>query len=115
MIEKDPNGLDPHSSGAKVDAGKNRLHLVISAFANALWEVGQVGTFGAVKYTEDGWLSVEDGYKRYSDAQLRHYFKRQIGEVCDSDSGLLHEAHEAWNALAKLELALRAAKLQCDD
>ena len=108
IVETDPHGVDAHSPGAKLDAGKNRVDLVLGDFAHALWAVSEVGTFGANKYTDHGWISVLGGINRYSDAQLRHYLKAKSGEVFDPDSGRLHAAHEAWNALAKLELMLRA-------
>ena len=104
--ELDPNGKDPHEAGAKLDAGKNRLSLVLGGFGKALQEVGKVGTFGANKYTDNGWKSVENGKERYTDALLRHYFKEVDGELKDEDSKLLHAAHLAWNALARLELMM---------
>lgn len=103
----DPNGKDPHSPGAKLDAGKVRPGLVLGGFANALLEVAAVGTFGANKYSDNGWLSVPNGLARYTDAMLRHHFAEAGGEELDEDSGLRHAAHRAWNALAVLELALR--------
>lgn len=110
MSEKDPNGIDPHNGGAKLDAGKNRLGLVLGDFANALYAVGEVGTFGANKYSASGWLKVPDATNRYRDAYLRHILKEMMGEQIDQDSGLLHSAHAAWNALALLEFKLREAK-----
>lgn len=104
--ESDPNGIPQHAPGAKLDAGKTRLWLVFSGFANALEEVGKVGTFGAKKHCDDGWKSVPDGYARYSSAMLRHIMKEARGEAIDPDFGLLHAAHTAWNALARLELLL---------
>ena len=112
MREKDPTGLDQHELGAKVDAGKNRLSLVMFGFANALQEVGMVGTFGANKYTDNGWLHVVDGQQRYTDAMLRHLFKEASGETIDQDSSMLHMAQTAWNALARLELYLRDNKVE---
>jgi hypothetical protein len=106
-MERDPSGIDQHVAGAKLDAGKPMCGLVLGGFARALMEVSKVGTFGAVKYTPDGWLSVPNGYNRYQDAQLRHWLVAQTGEQLDPDSELDHLAHEAWNALAKLELKLR--------
>jgi hypothetical protein len=103
-IEKDPNGLTPKSPGAKLDADKNDLDLVLGDFANALEQVGLVGTFGANKYSRHGWLGVPSGIDRYSSAMLRHYFKHKSGELIDPESGLYHLAHLAWNALAILEL-----------
>ena len=103
----DPNGIDQHAPGAKLDNGKPRHGLVLGAFANALTEVAKVGTFGANKYSDNGWLSVPNGKARYTDALLRHHFAEAGGEALDEDSGLRHAAHRAWNALAVLELALR--------
>lgn len=105
--ELDPNGKDAHEPGSKLDAGKNRLGLVLGGFCRSLQEVGKVGTFGANKYTDNGWLSVPNGQERYTDAMLRHYFKEVSGEEKDEDSNILHAAHLAWNALARLELMIR--------
>jgi len=112
MQEADRNGLDQHQAGAKLDAGKPRLALVLGGFANALWMVGQVGTFGANKYTPNGWLSVPEWQERYANAEWRHLLKEAMGEDIDPDSELLHAAHTAWNALAKLEKILRTKKEQ---
>lgn len=105
--ELDPHGTTAHKPGAKLDAGKPRCDLVLGSFARALLEITKVGTFGANKYTDRGWETVPNAIERYSDAGLRHYFKEAAGEELDSDSLLLHAAHEAWNCLAKLELKLR--------
>jgi len=107
MAETDPYGKDQHESGAKVDAGKNRLGLVLGGFALALEQVGWVGTFGQKKYSPNGWLSVPDGQERYKDALYRHLLAYERGENVDKDSDLLHLAHLAWNALAVLEKELR--------
>lgn len=107
MHEKDPNGLSAHAPGAKLDYGKPRFGLVIGEFARALTEVTKVGTYGANKYTDNGWQEVPNGIQRYEDALLRHWAKEKIGEETDSDTGLLHAAHAAWNALARLDLLLR--------
>lgn len=107
MTEEDPNGKDRHSGGAKLDAGKPRPDLVIGGFARAIMEVTKVGTFGANKYTDDGWMEVTDGVRRYTDAMKRHYLYEKMGETHDPESELLHAAHTAWNALARLDLMLR--------
>ena len=105
--ESDPHGKDPHTSGAKLDSGKVRPALVLGSFARALLQVSQVGTFGAAKYSDDGWVNVPDGIRRYDEAMMRHWLKEKAGEVADEDSNLLHAAHLAWNALARLDLMLR--------
>lgn len=103
--EKDPHGRDPHAGGAKVDAGKPEVSLLLM-FGKALTAVAEVGTHGAIKYTRDGWETVPDGINRYTDAMLRHLFKEHY-EDYDSDIPVRHIAQTAWNALARLELTLR--------
>ena len=105
--ESDPSGKAQHEPGAKMDAGKVRPGLVLGGFARALWAVCEVGTEGAAKYTDNGWQEVEKGEERYTDAGLRHFLMKAMGEEIDPDFDLLHMAHEAWNSLAKLELKLR--------
>ena len=104
--ETEPNDLSPHTPGAKLDAGKNRLGLVFTDFAKAIEQVGLVATMGAAKYSPSGWVSVKGGKERYSDALFRHLVAHAKGEKLDG-SGLLHLAHAAWNCLACLELELR--------
>lgn len=107
MNEKDPYDRNPHDHGAKLDAGKLRIELVLGGFARALRAVSKIGTDGAAKYTEDGWMYVPNGIERYADAAGRHRLARQAGELYDPASGDLHLAHEAWNVLAQLDLTLR--------
>lgn len=90
--------------GVKDDGSKPDLDLVLGDFASALELVGKVGTFGANKYTDHGWLEVENGVRRYSSAMLRHYFKESEGEYLDPETNLPHAAAVAWNALARLQL-----------
>ena len=90
--------------GVKLDNEKPRMDLVLGGFAKALYEVGLVGTFGADKYSDDGWKYVDNGIERYLSAMLRHYIKYKNGELIDEESGLPHLSHMAWNALAVLQL-----------
>jgi hypothetical protein len=101
-----PEGLSIHAPGAKADATKIRAGLVLLNFAHALQAVAEIGTFGARKYSDNGWKQVPAGIDRYTDALLRHLLAEGTGEYLDQDSGLLHAAHCAWNALARLELML---------
>ncbi len=112
--ESDPSGLDAHAPGAKLDSGKLRPELIQRGFARALRAVSEVGTFGANKYSDDGWQQVSDGQRRYTDALYRHLNAEHRGELRDPDSGFTHAAHAAWNALARLELALRELEAQHD-
>lgn len=100
---------DLHQPGVKDDEGKPDASLLLM-FGKALLAVAEIGTFGAEKYTRGGWESVSDGEDRYTAALLRHVFAEHY-ESRDTrgegSSGLLHSAHAAWNALARLELQLR--------
>ena len=106
--ETDPTGRDQHAPGAKLDNGKNRVGLVLGDFSRALWAVGEVGTYGATKYSDHGWLDVPCGYERYLDAHLRHLIQYLSGEQDDPATGINHLAHCAWNVLAMLELEKRS-------
>ena len=99
--------------GKKYDEGKNRMGLVLQGFANALWEVGRVGTFGANKYSANSWQNLANGKERYLDALCRHLFKHLQGEKVDDESGLLHLGHLAWNALCLLEFELKDNDMTC--
>lgn len=105
--EADPTGRDPHQAGAKLDAGKAEFDYVLGYFPQALAAVNEIADYGAKKYTPGGWVTVPDGVKRYSNAGVRHRIARMTGESHDKDTKLLHAAHEAWNALAVLELLLK--------
>lgn len=106
MNDHDPNGIDQHQPGAKLDALKPRPALVLGGFSRALMAVTHVGTYGANKYTPNGWRSVCDGVERYTEAMQRHWLEEAQGIESDPESNFLHAAHTAWNALARLELML---------
>lgn len=128
--EADPTGRSPNQPGAKLDAGKAPvMRGAIQYFPRALIAVSYVSQFGANKYTWNGWESVPDGFDRYSDALGRHLVYGAIGHFDARDIELLkllqgvadnptpelaHAAQDAWNALARLELLLRAdTKFPC--
>lgn len=100
------NEVEQHLPGAKLDQGKLRPYLVRAGFANALHEVWKNGTFGAVKYTDNGWRQVDNAENRYMDAFERHYDLWLRGEERDIESGTHHLGAMAWNILAVLELHL---------
>ena len=106
MIEQDPDGLDAHHPGAKLDAGKAMPWLCISGFSRALQAVADVTTKGALKYTPNGWKGVANGEQRYMEAFGRHMLALGQGELIDDDTQCFHKAQMAWNLLASLELEL---------
>lgn len=114
-IELDPSGKAANEAGAKLDAGKTMPSLILSAMPRAVMAVAKVGTAGAAKYSRDGWLSVDKGIERYTDAMDRHRLKEFIEGPLDQDFlehgvEVYHAAQVAWNALARLELMLRENK-----
>lgn len=109
-VQKDPHGIAQHEPGAKLDSGKEPMTLILHAMPRALLAVGRVGAYGANKYSEGGWKHVKDGQRRYTDAMFRHMLSEGL-ETYDAESGLLHAAQVAWNALARLELMLQEEEL----
>ena len=87
-------------AGVKYDSGKMRPTLVLDSFRNALKQVIEVGTFGANKYSDDGWKTVPNAKARYRDALYRHLME----DGNDPESNLPRLAHSAWNILALMEL-----------
>lgn len=108
--ETDPTGRNPHQPGAKLDHGKAPvLRGCVAYFPRALEAVAEVSSFGASKYTWNGWRTVPDGANRYGDAMVRHLTMEAADGPNDRDSGL---AHAAWNALARLELLIETLEGQ---
>lgn len=105
-VTGDPS--DGIAGARKDDAGKAPIYRgVISYFPAAIRGVALVSQFGATKYAWNGWCYVPQGHNRYSDGLLRHLASEAEGEVLDAESGLHHDLHSAWNALARAELRIR--------
>lgn len=101
------------TAGRKDDSGKAPVAQGFDAyFPLAIVAVANVSRFGKekynVEYADKNWLRVEGAQGRYEDALGRHSRASLGGELYASDSRLLHAAHRAWNAMATLELMLRA-------
>ena len=107
--EYTPDAPEKAATGAiKYDGGKPCVWQgLINYFPRACVEVAAVSTFGANKYAWKGWEGVDNGFNRYSDALARHFMAEGREELRDPDSQLVHAAHTAWNAFARLELLLR--------
>jgi hypothetical protein len=86
----------PIPGAIKFDGSKARMELLP---LKALEAIAAVMTFGANKYADNGWKSLEDAEGRYTGALLRHLTAIQAGEVNDPESGLPHIAHVACNAV----------------
>lgn len=93
--------------GVKFDKGKPRMSLVLRDMPLAIAEVAKVATLGAEKYSDGGWQHVPNGKERYTDALYRHLNAEHTGQELDTETGLHHLAHAAWNALVLLEITER--------
>lgn len=65
-------------------------------------DIVKVYTAGADKYGPNNWQNLSDGYNRYKGAMLRHLMEYEKGNIIDEETGCLHVAQVAWNAIAML-------------
>ena len=95
--------VDQTLSGLRYDAGKLRMDLLPPEWFEHL---AAVLTKGAVKYEPRNW---EKGmpWSKVAGPLLRHYLAFLKGEERDKESGELHTAHIAVNALFLLVYQLR--------
>lgn len=98
-------------AGKKYDLGKSPIvQGCLHYFPTALKAVAEVSAYGADKYcvpfSDKNWARVADGANRYMDADGRHLLGEAEEGMYDRESGLLHAAHHAWDALARLQLLL---------
>lgn len=99
-LESDP------AQAFKADAGKPRWVLLMRGCYKALASVVRVLTFavtptdqGGKGYVPHSWKEVPNAKERYEDALYRHLDAIRQGETKDPESGELHWAHVATNAL----------------
>ena len=88
--------LGPCEPGDKFDTEKPRWDLLP---VGPVRSVVDVLTYGAKKYTPDGWMKVADPQRRYYAAALRHLTAWYEGERVDPESKLPHLAHAACSIL----------------
>lgn len=65
-------------------------------------DIVKVYTAGSIKYGDNNWQNLENGYQRYKAAMLRHLLEYEKGNTIDKDTGCHHLAQVAWNAIAML-------------
>ena len=82
---------------------------------DAIEKIADILTYGHDKYTKDGWKSVPDAQDRYFAALMRHITAHRKGEKYDEESGRLHIAHAATNALFLLWLELQNSRTLKND
>lgn len=89
------------ASGLKDDGGKLMWHLLPW---KAVEGMIKVLTFGALKYSPQGWRTVPNAKEMYLSAMMRHIRALSAGEVVDPESGLRHIDHIVTNACFLSEL-----------
>ena len=67
-------------------------------------DIVKLYTAGAVKYGDNSWQELPDGYNRYKAAMFRHLVEYEKGNEFDNETGGRHLAAVAWNAIAMLWL-----------
>jgi hypothetical protein len=86
------------SKGGMMRRGDNRKH----DRHKPMWDLlpyAQVGrivevlTYGARKYSGEGWKRTPDGSNRYFAALMRHLVAWRSGATTDPETGLAHLAH----------------------
>lgn len=95
--------VEEAATGLRYNKGKTRFDLLPPDGLEALAEVY---TKGAEKYAARNWEKGLSWTECYG-SLLRHANEWAKREDRDSESGQLHMAHVAWNAMALLTFALR--------
>jgi hypothetical protein len=110
-----------NNGNKKYDGDKaNVMSGVFLRFPRAIAEVARVSDMGCAKYSappgDKGYLDVEDGYRRYTEALGRHLIAETLEGPINTEKGgalpeegvaVFHAAQVAWCALARLERYLR--------
>lgn len=91
--------------GKKTNKNKPQISILFKQFPKALEAITICSQYGHEKYKETdldylNFSRVYGGSKTYADAGLRH----RLQQGNDLESGLPHQYHVAWNALAELQL-----------
>jgi len=80
--------------------GKIRYDLVAPY---AMEQIAKVYTYGTIKYDDDNWWKGLSWKKNVLGCVFRHVWAWVRGEKFDSESGLHHLAHAAWNCMTLME------------
>lgn len=105
-----PTNTNTRGGAARYSSGKPPWQLLPW---DALAVLVQVYQMGSVKYAPRNWeqgLSVDETFG----ALMRHLTAWHRGEDRDTESGQLHLAHVAWNAITLLAFAVRG-RTELDD
>lgn len=93
----------------KFDTDKPRMSLVPF---KQIEKIAKVLTFGASKYKDNSWQTLDNAEDRYFSATMRHLAAYQQGEELDEESGMSHLAHAATNLIFLLYFEDKITKAQ---
>lgn len=110
LVDTPDSSTTKSNEGSKFDSGKPKMSLPLRQFPRALEAIVRASEYGNAKYEfgGDDWENfkrVPNAEERYRDAKQRHEGDRSR-KYLDSESGLSHISHAAWNTLAELEMHL---------
>lgn len=94
----------PYNESKKNDIQDDKLRWDLLPLQE-IEDIVRVYHAGAKKYGANKWQGLENGYQRYKAALLRHLLEAENGNMVDEDTGCLHLAQVAWNAIAMLHLS----------
>lgn len=93
--------MNEEKESIKYDERDNKLPWHLFPFVT-VEEIVRVYQAGAKKYGPNRWQNLDDGYQRYKAAMIRHLCEYEKGNRVDKETGCLHLAQVAWNAIAML-------------
>ena len=104
--------IQSNSHDDKNDKGKLRYGLILKSMAICIVELVKLSEFGANRYGEDNWQTLDNGADRYMESLLRHLSEEHLHGPGAIDNGLhgsqlLHATAIAWNAMAYLWFVLK--------
>ena len=97
-VNYEPVELD---TGVKYDEDKPEYGTFLMDFKEPLEELYKVWAFGKKKYGLGNWKKLKNGYDRYKNALIRHFFKGPSN--LDEETGCFHATHMAFNSLAMIQ------------
>ena len=104
LRDVEPDVFTPLVFGRKDDHDKPMWHLLPW---RVLEGVVKTLTFGARKYSPDGWKRVENAKERYESALFRHFIQMKSGDYIDRESQVPHASAFLTNALILAYLYLK--------
>lgn len=95
--------------GIKYDKDKPRIAEFLTDFEPVIEPLTRIWEFGAKTYGVSNWKEVENGKVRFTNAMFRHFLNENY-RFNDTETGLPHAAHVAFNALMRLYFILGETK-----